>query len=111
MTPAERLSRADWLAAIGVPLPFRDAIIDAPSSRLTSSGGAVLGLAMVAVVVSIVAAAFIWLDSYVQARAFSSCEPKWGYPHPCERWPRAAPPVVRLAPWAGSPVCSPHATE
>jgi hypothetical protein len=69
MTPDERHSRVAWLASLGVPKPFHDAIIDAPNSKLTSGGGAVLGLAMVAIAVGVVVAAFMWLDGHVQSRA------------------------------------------
>jgi hypothetical protein len=69
MTPQERQSRADWLATLGVPVPFRDAIIDAPNDRLTSRGGTVLGLAMVAVTIGVMMAAFFWLQGHVEARA------------------------------------------
>src|SRR5262245_55454614 len=69
MTPQERLARADWLAKLGVPAPFRDAIIDTPNDKLTARGGAALGLGMVAVAIGIMVATFMWLDSHVQARA------------------------------------------
>lgn len=69
MTPEERRSRAEWLAALGVPDRFSDAIIDAPKDRLTAGGGVVLGLAMVAVAVGATVAAFMWLEAHVRARA------------------------------------------
>ena len=69
MTPQERQARADWLATLGVPGHFRDAIIDAPNNQLTSRGGTALGLAMVAVTIAIMVAAFLWLQDHVQARA------------------------------------------
>lgn len=71
MTPQERDARAAWLAKLGVPAPFRDAIIDAPHDRTSAAGGAVLGLAMVAVVIGVTIAAFIGLDAYVRTRAMA----------------------------------------
>lgn len=69
MTPDERLSRGDWLGGLGVPVPFRDAIIDAPNNILTSRGGAIVGLAMVAVAVGVMAATFFWLEGDVEGQA------------------------------------------
>ena len=69
MTPQERQARADWLATLGVPASFRDAIIDAPNNRLTSRGGTALGLVMVAVAIGAMVAIFLWLQGHVQARA------------------------------------------
>ncbi len=67
MTPDERHSRVAWLASLGVPEPFHDAIVDAPNSKLTVEGGAVLGLAMVAAI-GLIVTAFMWLDGHVQSR-------------------------------------------
>lgn len=69
MTPDERRSRADWLGALGVPVRFRDAIINAPNNLLTSRGGAAVGLAMVGTAIGVMAAAFFWLEGDVQERA------------------------------------------
>jgi len=69
MTPQERQARTNWLATLGVPVPFRDAIIDAPNDRLTSTGGTALALAMVAVTIGATVAAFLWLQGHVEVRA------------------------------------------
>jgi hypothetical protein len=69
MTGEERRLRADWLSELGVPVPFHDAIIDAPNDRLTGGGGAAIGLAMVALVIGAMIGAFLGLETYVQARA------------------------------------------
>src|SRR5215470_17126251 len=69
LTLQERQLRAEWLAKLGVPTPFRDAIIDAPTDWLTAWGGAVLGIAMVAVAIGTMVAGFMWLDAHVTARA------------------------------------------
>jgi hypothetical protein len=63
------MTRAEWLAKLGVPAPFRDAIIDAPNDWMTTAGGAVMGFAMVVVAVGLMMAALMGLDAYVQARA------------------------------------------
>jgi hypothetical protein len=63
------MTRTEWLAKLGVPAPFRGAIIDAPNDWMTTAGGVVIGLAMVAIAVGIMVAALMSLDAYVQARA------------------------------------------
>src|SRR5262245_7899996 len=69
MSVDERRLRTDWLAEIGVPAPFRDAIIDAPDDWMTRRGAVVPGLAMVAVAIGAMVAGFLLLDRYVVARA------------------------------------------
>jgi hypothetical protein len=69
MTPDERQARADWLATLGVPASFRNAIVDAPNNRLTSRGGTRLVLLWFAVTIGAMVATFLWLQGHVQARA------------------------------------------
>ena len=69
MTRQQRQLRTEWLAALGVPAPFHDTIIDAPNDTLTSGGGTALALAMVAITIGVMVGTFIWLDRYVQAGA------------------------------------------
>ncbi len=62
---AEGVTRTAWLTKLGVPAAFHAAIINAPNDRTTAAGGVVLGVAMLAVVIGIVVAAFMGLDAYV----------------------------------------------
>jgi hypothetical protein len=75
MAVDERRSRADWLAELGVPAPFHDAIIDAPKDRTTAvSGNPLMILAALAVLIGIGMAAFLGLDGYVRMRAAGLAE-------------------------------------
>jgi hypothetical protein len=65
MPPRDRQAQADWLATLGVPGSFRDAILDTPPSK----GGTALALAMVALAIAGMIAAFMWLTRDVEARA------------------------------------------
>jgi hypothetical protein len=65
------MTRAEWLAKLGVPAPFHNAIIDAPNDWMTTAGGAVIGFAMVAVAAGIMMAAMMGLNAYVEARAIA----------------------------------------
>jgi hypothetical protein len=69
MTPDERRTRVAWLEELGVPASFHDAIIDAPNDWLTAGGAAAPALAMIAVSIGVMVAAFRGLDDYVEARA------------------------------------------
>jgi hypothetical protein len=69
MSVEQRRFRAEWLAEIGVPAPFQDAIIDAPNDWMTGQGGVVPGLALVATAIGAMVGCFFLLDGYVQARA------------------------------------------
>jgi hypothetical protein len=69
MSVDDRRFRADWLAEIGVPAPFRDPIIDAPNDWMTTRGAAVPGVALVVMAIGAMVAVFFLLDGYVQARA------------------------------------------
>jgi hypothetical protein len=69
MAPEERQARRDWLERLGVPGPYHDAIIDAPTTRMLVWGGSALAVALVAAVVAVMASTFLWLTRYVEARA------------------------------------------
>lgn len=71
MSHEERVSRVEWLASLGVPAAFHDAIIDAPTGWLIAAGGVVLGLGMVAGAIGATVAAFFWLDGHVHAQAMA----------------------------------------
>jgi hypothetical protein len=63
------MTRAAWLEKLGVPAAFRNAVINAPNDRTTAAGGIVVAIAMLAVVIGVVVAAFMGLDAFVRARA------------------------------------------
>jgi len=69
MTPEERQSRIYFLEGLGVPRPYHDEIIDAPTNRIQTWGGTVLALALIALIVAVMATTFGWLTQHVQARA------------------------------------------
>ena len=69
MVPAERDARIQFLEGLGVPRPYHDDIIDAPTTRMMRWGGPVLALGLIAVIVFVMATTFFWLTNYVEIRA------------------------------------------
>jgi len=69
MSPEERSARSQYLEQEGVPRNYHDAIIDAPTTKLTRFAGPALGLTLVALIICVIIGAFFWLNNYVEARA------------------------------------------
>src|SRR5262245_26492550 len=69
MAPEERDARIQFLEGLGVPRPYHDAIIDAPTTRMMRWGGPVQALGLVAMIVFVMATTFFWLTNYVEVRA------------------------------------------